>query len=115
MLVLLSELGGTLSHLLGLAHNLQLNTLITHIVENQLVAGSTLVVHTGLDADSLILQVLTRLEVAEVADKVSHIVVRLELVGIWVRVASLDELGNRSGSDLEAGHMYTLAYAFYIC
>lgn len=61
--------------LLGLAHDLDLDTLDADIVEDELGTRSTLVVYPGTDSDDLVLVMLARLEVAEVLDEAADVVV----------------------------------------
>ncbi|KAI6775311.1 hypothetical protein HG530_002069 [Fusarium avenaceum] len=101
VLVLSIKSGSILSHLLSLAHDLDLDALSSDIVEKELGTGCSLSVDTGTNLDDLVLGVLAGLEVTIILHKLSQVVCDIELVGVWVGALGLAELVDVPGSDLE--------------
>lgn len=101
MLVLSVKRRSTLADLLGLAHDLDLDTICSDIVEGELGTRGSLAVDTGTDLDNLVLGVLSGLEVPKLLDKLAQVVGNVELVGIRVGALGLSELVDVPGSDLE--------------
>lgn len=84
--VLVLERRGALGDLLRLSHDLDLDALGADIVEEELVAGGTLVVDTGTNTDDLGLVALAGLEVSKVTGELAQIVVgyiRVRFVPSW--------------------------------
>jgi hypothetical protein len=101
VLVLSIKSGSTLSHLLSLTHDLDLDALSSDIVEKELGAGCSLSVDTGTDLNDLVLGMLAGLEVTIILHKLSQVVCDIELVGVWVGALGLAKLVDGPGSDLE--------------
>ena len=101
MLVLLFEWDSTCLCLLGLAHDLYLDALISDIVEHELVSCRPLVVDSSTDSNLNLLLMLARLERAIILDEIPQIIFCMELVGIWVWVLGLSKLVDVAGSNLE--------------
>ncbi|CAF3599373.1 unnamed protein product [Fusarium graminearum] len=101
VLVLVLKRGSSLTNLLSLAHDLDLDTLSSDIVEEELGARCSLSVDTGTNLNDLVLGVLARLEVTKLLDELSQVVCNIELVGVGVGALGLAELVDVPGSDLE--------------
>jgi hypothetical protein len=71
------------------------------IVEAKIDTSGTLVEDTGTDAQGSVLEVLARLEVAELGLELAQIVVDVELVGVRVGLMALAELLDGSAADLK--------------
>jgi hypothetical protein len=87
--------------LLGLAHDLHADALGANIVEAQVGTRCTLVEDTGTNAQCSVLEVLARLEVAELGLELAQIVVDVELVRVGVGLVAQAQLLDGSAADLK--------------
>lgn len=86
---------------LGLAHDLDLDTLSADIVENQLVAGRTLGVDTASNANGNIRLLLALLETLLLLNKVAKVGVDVELVWVGIGLLGLAQLVDSLAANLE--------------
>jgi hypothetical protein len=98
-LVLLFE--GLASGILGLAHDLDLDTLGADIVEVQLVTGGTLGEDTTSDADGNIGLLFALLETLIVLQELAEVGVDLELVRVGIGLLGLAQLVDSLAPNLE--------------
>lgn len=86
---------------LGLAHNLDLNTLGTEIIEDQLIARGTLGVNTASKTDGNVGLLFTLGKRSIVGEELTQVGVDLELVGVGVGALGLAQLIDSLAADLE--------------
>jgi hypothetical protein len=96
-------LGKVISNsLLGLSHDLDLDSLGAEVVETKLVSGGTVSVDTSSDTDLNLGLGFSLGEVGPLRDDIGDLVGDVELVGVRVDGAlGLTELVDRAGTDLE--------------
>jgi hypothetical protein len=101
MFVLCFEWNASLRNLLSLGHNLHLNSLSPNIIKYQLISCRPLVVDSPSYPYLNILARLPGLDRVIVLDKISDVVIDLELMRVWIGILGLSELVDIAGSDLE--------------
>lgn len=87
--------------ILGLAHDLNLDTLSAEIVEDQLVAGGALCINTTGQADGDLGLLLALGKGSIVLEELAQVGVDLELVGVRVGALGLAQLIDSLAADLE--------------